>query len=63
MSDLWDSIPTWVVVLAALLILGALYVVMVPVMNLPLWMFLLVFGGIVVGGIVGLVRGLLGGGL
>jgi len=49
--------------LVAVVILAALYVVMIPVLGLPMWMFWLIFGGIAVGGVVGLVGSLFGGGL
>ena len=63
LQDFWDSIPLWVVIVAAVVILAALYVVLIPVLGLPVWMFWLVFGGIAVGGVVSLVSALFGGGL
>ena len=63
LQDFWESIPLWVVALVAVVILAALYVVMIPVLGLPMWMFWLIFGGIAVGGVVGLVGSLFGGGL
>ena len=53
----------WVVAVVAVVVLAALYVVLIPVLGLPMWMFWLVFGGIAVGGVVAVAGALFGGGL
>lgn len=62
LQDFWESIPLWVVVAAAVVILAALYVVLIPVLGLPMWMFWIIFAGIAAGGVVSVLGSLFGGG-
>lgn len=58
-----EVIPWWVFVLAAVVAIGALAYVTFVTGWLASWMFWLLIGTLVVGGIVGLVQSQIGGGV
>lgn len=62
LQDFWESIPMWAVALIVLIALVGLYFLF-QYLALPGWMFWLAVGGVVVGGIFSVIRGLFGGGL